>query len=243
MNRKKDLTPSSPDGSSTSTAIDAFLQEARRISPLEGHDTPRPRLVFALDATMSRQPTWDLACRVQGQMFAQAGQAGGLLVQLVYFRGFDECRSSQWVEDSKTLTGLMTKIGCRGGLTQIGRVLRHVRTEAGRAPLRVLVYVGDAMEEPVDDLCQIAGELGLLGVKAFMFHEGRDPDAARAFQEIARLTGGAYARFDSSAPQTLSELLRAAAAYASGGMEGLTRLAPASSQAKALLTSMRERKP
>jgi hypothetical protein len=99
------------------------------------------------------------------------------------------------------------------------------------------------MEEPVDDLCQIAGELGLLGVKAFMFHEGRDPDAARAFQEIARLTGGAYARFDSSAPQTLSDLLRAAAAYASGGMEGLTRLAPASLQAKALLTSMRERKP
>jgi len=243
MTGKKNLTPSSPDGSSTSTAIDAFLQEARRVAPVEGHNMPRPRLVFALDATMSRQPTWDLACRVQGQMFAQADQAGGLLVQLVYFRGFDECRSSRWVEDSKTLTGLMTKIGCRGGLTQIVRVLRHVRTEASRSPLRVLVYVGDAMEEPVDDLCRIAGELSLLGVKAFMFHEGQDPDAAGAFQEIARLTGGAYARFDSAAPQTLSELLRAAAAYASSGMDGLTRLAPASSQAQALLTSMRERKP
>jgi hypothetical protein len=243
MTGKKNLTPSSPDGSSTSKAIDTFLQEVRRTSPSERHDTPRPRLVFALDATMSRQPTWDLACRVQSQMFAQAHQAGGLLVQLVYFRGFDECRSSRWVEDSKTLTAMMTKIACQGGLTQIGRVLRHVRTETGRAPLRVLVYVGDAMEEPVDDLCRIAGELGLLGVKVFVFHEGQDPDAARAFQEIARLTGGAYARFDSSAPQTLSDLLRAAAAYASAGVEGLTRLAPASSQARILLSSLRERKP
>ena len=32
-----------------------------------------------------------------------------------------------------------------------------------------------------------------------MFHEGHDPNAARAFQEIARLTGGAYARFDARA--------------------------------------------
>jgi hypothetical protein len=94
------------------------------------------------------------------------------------------------------------------------------------------------MEEPVDDLCAIAGELGLLGVKAFMFHEGHDPEAGRAFREIARLTGGAYARFDARAPQALSELLRAAAAYAAGGIEGLTRLAPASGQARALLTSM-----
>ncbi|MXQ14536.1 VWA domain-containing protein [Microvirga makkahensis] len=243
MTRKNNLTPPSSGNSATGAAIDAFLHEARRVSPLERRDKSQPRLVFALDATMSRQPTWDLACRVQGQMFAQADQAGGLLVQLVYFRGFDECRSSRWVEDSRALTDLMTKIGCRGGLTQIGRVLRHVRTEASRLPLRVLVYVGDAMEEPVDELCRIAGELGLLGVKAFMFHEGQDPDAARAFQEIARLTGGAYARFDSAAPQTLSELLRAAAAYASRGVDGLTRLAPASSQAQALLTAMRGHKP
>jgi hypothetical protein len=192
---------------------------------------------------MSRQPTWDLACRVQGEMFTAAGQAGGLSVQLVYFRGFDECRSSRWVEDPRALTSLMTRIACRGGHTQIGRVLRHVRSEAGRSPLKVLVYVGDAMEEPIDDLCAVAGELGLLGIKAFMFHEGHDPDAARAFQEIARLTDGAYARFDTSAPQALAELLRAAAAYAASGVEGLTRLAPSSEQARALLTAMGRHKP
>lgn len=240
MTDKKDLTR--PAATSPGSMIDSFLDEAKRLGPLEG-DASRARLVFAMDATMSRQPTWDLACRVQGEMFAAAGRAGGLSVQLVYFRGFGECRSSRWVADPRALSDLMTKIACRGGQTQIGRVLRHVRTEAARAPLKVLVYVGDAVEEPVDDLCAVAGELGLLGIKAFVFHEGHDPAAGRAFQEIARLTGGAYAHFDAKAPQTLSELLRAAAAYATGGVEGLARLAPASRQAHALLTSLTGRKP
>jgi len=237
MADKKDLTRPPSATASPGSMIDSFLDEAKRLGPPAG-GTPRARLVFALDATMSRQPTWDLACRVQGEMFAAASHAGGLSVQLVYFRGFDECRSSRWVADPRSLTGLMEKIACRGGQTQIGRVLRHVRKEAAQSPLKVLVYVGDAMEEPVDDLCTVAGELGLLGVKAFMFHEGHDPAAANAFREIARLTGGAYARFDASAPKALSELLRAAAAYAAGGVEGLTRLAPQSAEARALLTSM-----
>lgn len=241
MTDKKDLTRT-PAADTPDSMIDTFLADAKRLGPLAGN-TPRARLIFALDATMSRQPTWDLACRVQGDMFAAASHAGGLSVQLVYFRGFDECRSSRWVADPRALTDLMTKIDCRGGQTQIGRVLRHTRTEARQAPLKVLVYVGDAMEEPIDDLCAVAGELGLLGVKAFMFHEGHDPDAARAFKEIARLTGGAYARFDAGAPGTLSGLLQAAAAYATSGVEGLARLAPGSAPARNLLTAITERKP
>jgi len=242
MTGKKDVTRPPSAAASPGSMIDSFLDEAKRLAPQDA-GAPRARLVFALDATMSRQPTWDLACRVQGEMFAAAGRTGGLSVQLVYFRGFGECRASRWVADPRSLTQLMERIDCRGGQTQIGRVLRHVRTEADRTPVKVLVYVGDAMEEPVDDLCTVAGELGLLGVKAFMFHEGPDPEAGRAFREIARLTGGAYARFDTKAPQALSELLRAAAAYATGGVEGLTRLASASGEARALLTSMTGRQP
>lgn len=238
MTEKKDLTrPPSTPGS----MIDTFLDKAKKLAPL-ADDKARARLVFALDATMSRQPTWDLACKLQGEMFSAAAQTSGLSVQLVYFRGFNECRSSRWVADPQALTELMTKIDCRGGQTQIGRVLRHVRTEARQVPLKVLVYVGDAMEESIDELCAIAGELGLLGVKGFMFHEGNDPDAARAFREIARLTGGAYARFDVTAPHTLAELLRAAAIYATKGVDGLARLAPSSKQARALLTSMSGRR-
>ena len=174
---------------------------------------------------MSRQPTWDLACKVQAQMFEAADKIGGLAVQLIYFRGFDECRASKWVIAPSALTKLMTQIDCRGGHTQIGRVLRHVRNEARSTGVKALVYVGDAMEEPVDALCAAAGELGLIGVKAFMFHEGPDAVAGDAFKEIARLTGGAYARFDANAPSSLASLLRAAAAYASGGVDALNRLA------------------
>jgi hypothetical protein len=217
--------------------IESFIKQANQLGPA-GEAGSRPRLIFALDATMSRQPTWDLACRVQGEMFETAAGIGGLSVQLVYFRGFDECRASKWVVQPRALTDLMAQIGCRGGHTQIGRVLRHVKSEARNDPLKAFIYVGDAMEEPIDDLCAEAGELGLLGVKAFMFHEGRDPVAARAFQEIARLTGGAYARFDAGAPQSLAGLLRAAAAYASGGANALERLAAREGQAQKLLTAM-----
>jgi hypothetical protein len=197
-------------------------------------------MIFALDATMSRQPTWDLAQGLTGRMFEATGALGGLDVQLVYFRGFDECRASRFVADGQGLSRLMSKISVRGGHTQIGRVLDHVKGETKRAQVGALIYIGDAMEEHVDDLCAKAGELGLLGVKAFMFHEGHDRTAEHAFREIARLTSGAYAAFDHSAPGRLAALLAAAAAYAAGGRMALERQAREGGEAaRLLLTQMR----
>jgi len=202
--------------------IDAFLARARALGPrLDGK---RGRLVFALDATMSREPTWDMACSLQGEMFEEAAAVGGLDVQLVYYRGLHECQGSKWVSDPKRLGDLMVRIHCEGGNTQIGRVLEHVRKETKSAKVNALVFVGDAMEEGIDKLCAIAGELGLLGVPAFMFQEGHDPVAERAFKEIARLTNGAWCRFDAGAAAQLRELLRAAAAYAAGGRLALADL-------------------
>jgi hypothetical protein len=118
----------------------------------------------------------------------------------------------------------MEKIDCRGGHTQIGKVLAHARRESERAKVQAFVFVGDAMEEAVDDLCARAGELGLRAVPAFMFQEGRDPIAEQAFREIARLTRGAYCRFAPGAAHELRELLRAAAAFATGGLKALDHL-------------------
>ena len=220
--------------------VEAFLRKAAAVPAAAAGK--RGRLVFALDATLSRQPTWDLAQSLQGKRFETAGALGGLDVQLVFFRGMAECRASSFVENGAGLAALMGKIAVRGGQTQIARVLEHVRTETRRAPVGALVYVGDAMEENVDALCGLAGELGLLGVKAFMFHEGADPAAARAFREIARLTGGAYAAFDQSAAQRLASLLAAAAAYAAGGSRALEAMAlePRGDAARLLLTQMRQ---
>jgi hypothetical protein len=203
--------------------IEAFLQRVRTLSPATAAGT-RGRLIFSLDATMSRQPTWDSACSLQADMFRETAAIGGLDVQLVYFRGLAECRASRWVSDAKKLAELMTRIDCRGGHTQIRKVLSHTVNETQRQRVQALVYVGDAMEEAIDDLCATAGRLGLLGVPAFLFQEGHDPVAERAFREMARLSRGAYCRFDPGAAQQLRELLRAVAAYAAGGMKALTAL-------------------
>jgi hypothetical protein len=219
------------------TAVDAFLKRAAEQLPVGPRSNPRGRLVFALDATMSRQSTWDLAQGLQGKMFEIAGGLGGLAVQLVYFRGFGECRASSFVSGGKGLADLMAKIRVRGGHTQIGKVLRHVRDEARATPIGALVYVGDAMEEQHDDLCQAAGEMALLGVKAFLFQEGHDAATELTFREIARLTGGAFAAFDSRAPETLAALLTAAAAYAAGGRPALEAESKRNSAAAALLLS------
>jgi hypothetical protein len=203
--------------------VEAFLTRARTLAPPVEPGT-RGRLIFALDATMSRQPTWDQACRLQADMFREAAATGGIDIQLLYYRGLKECRASRFVSDARVLGSLMEKIDCRGGNTQIGRVLGHARQETKVRKVQALVFVGDAMEEAIDDLCASAGELGLLTVPAFMFQEGDDPIAEQAFREIARLTRGAYCRFDPGAAHELGELLRAAAAYAAGGVKALADL-------------------
>jgi hypothetical protein len=234
MNGDKDA-PLAPRGGSEKIA--AFVEAARR-TPAPGA-SGRGRLIFALDATMSRQPTWDLAQALQAKMFQTAAGLGGLDVQLVYYRGLNECRASKFVSGGKGLAELMGRISVRGGETQIRRVLAHARNEAKWAKVAALVFVGDAMEESPDELAGLAGELALQGVKAFMFQEGRDPSARRVFSDIARLTGGAYSAFDAGAAGRLEALLRAAAAYAAGGHAALIRAAEGDPEARLLLAQMR----
>jgi hypothetical protein len=222
---------------SASADIAAFVAKARAMSP-QGAGA-KGRLVFALDATMSRQPTWDMACTLQADMFREAAALGSLDIRLVYYRGLNECRASGWISDSADLARLMGKIDCRGGNSQIGKVLSETRREAVASGVRALVFVGDAMEENVDDLCAKAGELGLLKVPVFMFQEGADATAEQAFREIARLSGGAWCRFDPGSASQLRELLSAAAAYAAGGREALLRLSKTGAHAAKLLGQMK----
>jgi hypothetical protein len=199
--------------------IDAFLAKMKGASTAESGI--RGRLIFALDATASRQPTWDTACELQADMFREAAVIGGLDVQLVYYRRLSECRTSRWVSQAEHLAGLMERIECRMGHTQIGKVLAHAKRETQLLKVQALVFVGDAMEEDPDVLSQDASELGRLGVPAFMFQEGNNREVKHVFQEIARLTRGAYCRFNPGAARQLAELLRAVAVYAAGGMTAL----------------------
>ena len=205
---------------SSNAEVDAFLGQVRSLSPAA---SGRGRLLFAMDATMSRQPSWDLALSLQGDMFSAVKEVGGLDVQLLYFRGFNECQASRWVGDPDTLARLMRQVHCEGGHTQIRKVLSHAAEENTKQKVNAVIYVGDCMEEDIDQLSQLAGELGLAGVPVFLFQEGDDPRAARAFKEIARLSRGAYCRFDAGSARQLRELLTAVAVYATGGRKALAK--------------------
>jgi hypothetical protein len=205
---------------SSSGDVDAFLADLKR-APAVRPGGGRGRLIFALDATASREPTWDRACRIQGEMFEVTAALGGLDVRLVFYRGFAECKASRWMQNAAELHKAMRAVSCIGGETQINRVLEHAIAESKKQRVHALVFVGDAMEEDVDRLCHLAGELGLLGTPVFIFHEGGDANAGAAFRQIAKLSRGAYLSFDLASADRLKELLAAVAVYAAGGYRAL----------------------
>lgn len=215
--------------------VAAFLEQLAR-APAAKTGGAGGRLIFALDATLSRQPTWDTASRLQAEMFEAAASAGGLSIQLVSFRGMGEFDVRAWTAKAAELKRAMAGYGCRGGFTQIERTLRHAADEAGRAAVQAFVYVGDAVEENLDVVAAAAGRMALAGVPAFMFQEGGNRKAETLFREVARLTKGAYAHFDASSADTLRELLRAVAVYAAGGRKALADHARKAGGAALLLT-------
>ncbi len=200
--------------------IDQFL---RQLDAVTNQSAPhhRGRLLFALDATASRQPTWDRACQLQGDMFVHTRGLGALDIQICFYRGYDQFKVSPWYNNPADLVRAMSRVSCLGGHTQIRRVLSHALREHKRQPISALVFIGDCLEEPLDDLCHIAGQLGLVSVPLFIFQEGRDAAASNGFKQLARLSNGAHCQFDSHGAQVLGELLNAVAVYATGGRKAL----------------------
>lgn len=225
MTDKKRLSPRS-----SSNQVDDFLAKIEK-TPLAARGSAEGRLIFAMDATASRQPTWDQATALQRQMFTATDAIGNLDLQLVYFRGHMECRASGWIKNPDKLAAVMSRIQCLAGQTQIARVLRHGIAEAKSQPVQAMVYVGDSMEENIDALGGLAGQLKLLGLPVFFFQEGHDPIASQAFPQLAKLSGGAHCQFDSSSANELGRLLQAVAVYATGGRQALERLGNSTSVA------------
>jgi hypothetical protein len=222
-------------GKSSRSEVDAFLRKVAS-APVMQSSGQSGRLIFSMDATASREPTWDHACHIQAQMFEETATLGGLSIQLCYYRGFNEFNASGWLTHSADLHKRMTAVRCLGGHTQISKVLRHTIEESRQNKVNALVFVGDCMEEELDRLCQLAGELGIHNVPVFLFHEGYDPGAEAAFKQIARLTNGAYCRFDAGSAQQLRDLLSAVAVYAAGGRRALENFSRTRGKRVKLLT-------
>ena len=210
----------------TRAHLEAFFS---RVNPVRG------RLIFALDATASRERTWDTASHLQAQMFETVAAIGGLDVQLVYYRGHGECVASRWHSDAQSLAAVMSRVACAAGHTQIRKVLAHTRKENAREKVSGLILVADACEEVSVDLYAEARELG---VPVFAFQEGSDEHVAKIYAEIARITGGAFCKFDAGAAQRLAEFLKAVAAFAAGGIRALAE--QKTEAARLLLTQIRK---
>lgn len=232
-------TPAAKAEVSSNEDIAHFLAEVRARVPVNKPPGRRGRIIFAMDATASREPTWDKAQAIQADMFNETAQLGGLSIQLVYFRGYKECRASKWVDQPERLRDLMTSVSCRGGHTQIGTVLNHIKRQNNKDKVDAVIYVGDCFEEDIDEVCARAGEVGISGVPLFLFQEGHNSAASRAFAEIARLTRGAHCRFNAGSADQLRDLLRAVAVFAAGGRKALQDHAVTNRQGRALLEHLR----
>lgn len=214
-----------PNKRTTANELSRFLQQSQQLPRrLDNSVIHGGRLIFAMDATASRQPSWDRACHIQARMFSATDRLGGIQLQLCHYRGINEFYSSNWLNNSQALLNTMSQVSCAGGYTQLGRVLDHCLAEHARQPVQAAIIIGDAVEENINSLCVKAGKLGMLGVPLFMFQEGSDHNVSNHFQQMAQLSHGAYAHFDENSADHLANLLAAVATYTSGGVEALQRL-------------------
>ena len=232
---KKPSTENGP--SQPSQAVATFIARAKSPTNLPGN-LIESRIIFGLDATASREATWDQASQIQHEMFAAVQTDQRLAVQLCFYRGFRELKASGFCHSATELQGLMSQVRCAGGHTQIGRLLKHTLKVAQKDTLKAVLFVGDAIEESVDDLCGQAGLLGLKKIPLFIFHEGGDAAVERTFRVMAKLSGGAYAPFDLASPDQLKRLLAGVAAYATGGRAALGTLAHQQPELKQLTAQL-----
>lgn len=216
----------------TSKKVNKFLSQVAK-TPLPRSSASKGRLVFAMDATASREPTWERACQLNAEMFKVTDELGGLSIQLCYYRGLTEFSTFNWSDEETELAKMMAEVRCLGGHTQIRKVLKNALVQQD---IKAIVFIGDAIEENPDILCQLAGELGLLNTPLFIFQEGVDSYVKKIFKQMAKLSRGAYAPFDLNSATELKQLLSAVAIFAAGGQEALEKFSKDSDETVARLT-------
>lgn len=213
------MTSKLPDKKSSAQDIQAFIGKVKNTSPVTGVD--KGRLIFAMDATASREHCWDMASQNHAAMFVEAYKVSTLSVQLCYYRGMGDFTALPWSRSADDIKQALLSVRCLAGQTQIAKVLTHALSEARTSKVNALVFVGDCVEENPDSLAALAGQLGILNLPLFVFQEGKNPEVGRLFSQLATLSGGAHCQFDQGSARQLGQLLAAVAVYAAGGKPAL----------------------
>lgn len=213
-----EIVVATPPGGGLLARIRAALQALLPgyVAPVpEGEMPTRPRLVFAFDATASREPAWATARQVTDALFKAL--PGELDVALAVHGGSRLHTFSNFTSDARTLRDRAAGISCIAGFT---RLLAILTGSLKRPGVRVVVYIGDVFEEPLGRGRRLADAMAVRGIKLIVLHDTSDAAArghAEIFQDLARRTGGCVVPFDASAPGKLRDLLAAVAVYAVGG--------------------------
>jgi hypothetical protein len=178
----------------------------------------RPRLVFAIDATASRQPAWEAARTTTDALFQAL--PGQLDVALAVHGGSRVKLFTEFVSEPAALRDQASSVRCEAGMTRLVEIMERCRDASD---VKVLVYIGDVFEEGLEEAEQAATALRLRGTRVIVLHDRAQAlqlDAsAEAFQRIAQFTQGAVLPFDPSAVTALRALLEAVATLAVGGIK------------------------
>lgn len=196
------------------------------------------RIVLAVDASHNRQNRLELLGLAQAAMFNTLDANAAVEAQLIYYRGFSECRASTWLRDPERMAELFAKISALAGPSQISRVLRHVVKETRERSVDLVVLVSDEVDENFEDLARCAQELAAARVPVVVLHEVSTQRSLQALSEIARLTHGATLSFDHAKAGQMTALLKAATIYAAGGREALSGIKDQQPAADLLLRAL-----
>ena len=202
----------------------------------------RPRLLFAMDATASREASWNVAKEITGAMFEAV--PGALDIALAYHGGGQLREVTPFSSNAKVFLDQVHIVRCTEGVTALNQVLEKATQLSG---LKALIYIGDCFEEDLSLAMEFAKQLKLRGVRCFMFHDtsssGQGYDvqtAATVFASIAQISGGALLPFDENSPDLVKALLEAIAIYAAQGIKALEKKRASLPAARLLLEQIQE---
>ena len=167
------MTSKLPDKRSSAQDVQAFIGKVKNTPLATG--VGKGRLIFAMDATASREHCWDMASQHHAAMFVEAYKVSTLNVQLCYYRGMGDFTALQWTRSADDIKQALLSVRCLAGQTQIAKVLTHALCETRTSRVNALVFVGDCVEENPDTLGALAGQLGILNLPLFVFQEGKNP--------------------------------------------------------------------
>jgi len=182
----------------------------------------KTNIIFAVDATASREHFWSETIKIQDKMFSTAQKAGANLhAQLVSYSGetFDgEIHRTPWHNDAHALSDHLRSVRCAPSQTQIEKVFRHALNECCKRDVHALILVGDSYEENVPTLVRLASQINQKGIKLFMFHDTKTTctaeDTLTVFKKIAKAAEGFYVPFNVGDLAVLGDYLKVVGALA-----------------------------